>query len=430
MGLTAASNRRTTTVGLIVALVAAFAVATYLSYWGSIRITDAFSYQSAVVAAQRDVELLEVEQFDRKAGQPDLRPYEKLLASDLLRIDAIAQTEDERAPHVHFPATREDYARLNELLHDKEEQGRKRFDEAVSRNTLTRDIGNGFFVAAALIFVVLEAQMRRAAAEGRSLVERLQRAFISKRRDLPNVDLGSVLISATRGSSVGGDTHDVFTFDRKQGMFLVADVSGKGIDAAVDTALVKYSIRTLFSETADPGWVLGKFAAIYARGAESLESFIVLFLGVIDLETGRVRYASAGHEPAWVRCGQDVVLLPTTGPIIGMEPAPAYETRTLLLGKGDVVVVGTDGLTESRDSKGRQLGAEGVAAWLTDLPGGAQAMADSIVKRLRKRSTRITDDLALLVVRYVPRVGSGTVIPIDHMRDAPQPSLVAGEASN
>ncbi|MGP6156463.1 MAG: PP2C family protein-serine/threonine phosphatase [Vulcanimicrobiaceae bacterium] len=405
-------------------------MATYLSYWGSVRINDAFSYQSAVVAAQRDIELLEVEQFDRKPAAGDLRPYEKLLASDLLRIDGIAQTEDELSPRLRFPASREDYERLTESLHDKEELGRKRFEDAVTRNTQTRDVANGLFALVAVLFVVLEGRLRRAVEEGRSLVERLQRAFISKRRDLPNVDLGSVLISATRGSSVGGDTHDVFTFDRKHGMFMVADVSGKGIDAAVDTALVKYSIRTLFSEHDDPGTVLAKFAAIYSRSAESLESFIVLFLGVIDLETGRMRYASAGHEPAWIRCGQDVVLLPTTGPIIGMEPNPTYDTKTLLLRKGDVVVISTDGLTESRDSKGHQLGAEGVAVWLTELSGGSQATADSIVRRLRKRSTRIMDDLALLVVRYMPKVTSGAVIPIDGARSVPEPELVGGEAGN
>jgi serine phosphatase RsbU (regulator of sigma subunit) len=412
-------------------LLLAFVTATYLSYWGSVRISDAFSYQSSVVAAQRDVELLGVEQFDLRAPPLTLRPYEKLLASDLLRIDQIAETQDERAPELRFPASREDFARLSEVLHDKEVLGHKRFEDAVTRNSQTRNVANLLFALVVVLFVVVEGRLRRRVQEGRSLVERLQRAFISKRRDLPNVDLGSVLISATRGSSVGGDTHDVFTYDRKHGMFMVADVSGKGIDAAVDTALVKYSIRTLFSENDDPGWVLAKFASIYSRSAESLESFIVLFLGVIDLETGRVRYASAGHEPAWIRCGQDVVLLPTTGPIIGMEPAPEYVTKTLLMGKGDMVVVSTDGLTESRDSRGRQLGAEGVAAWLAELSGGAQATADSIVRRLRKRSTRITDDLALLVVRYQPKVSAGAVVPVDGARDgALEPELVGGEASS
>jgi hypothetical protein len=423
---TAPSNWLFSTLALLILFVA-FGAGIYLTYWGSNNVTDAFQYQSSVVAAQRDIEILEVEQYDRKSTPAELRIYEKLLASDLLRIDALAQSKAERAPLPRFPLKREGYANLNELLHERSVLGRKRFEDWVWRNVEMRGVMNLFFLLFALLFFLLEMQMRRAAAEGRSLVERLQRAFISKRRDLPNVEVGSVLISATRGSRIGGDMHDVFTYDRKQGMFMVADVSGKGIDAAVDTALVKYSIRTLFSENQDPGWVLGKFAAIYADGAESPESFVVLFLGVIDLETGLVRYASAGHEPAWVRRGQEVTLLSTTGPIAGMEPTSYYETKSVVLRKGDTVVVSTDGLTESRDAAGRQLGSEGVTRWLTELSGGAQSTADAIVKRLRKRSARIGDDLALLVVRYMPRVGA--VLPVVP-EEAPQPELVVREASS
>ena len=123
------------------------------------------------------------------------------------------------------------------------------------RNRRTRDLSNALFLLVALLFALLVGRLRRTIEEGRLLVERLQRAFIAQRRELPNIDLGSVLISATRGSNVGGDTHDAFTLDGEYGMFLVADVSGKGIDAAVDTALIKYTIRTLFSEERDPGTV-------------------------------------------------------------------------------------------------------------------------------------------------------------------------------
>jgi serine phosphatase RsbU (regulator of sigma subunit) len=65
-------------------------------------------------------------------------------------------------------------------------------------------------------------------------------------------------------------------------------------------------------------------------------------------------------------------------------------------------VVSTDGLTESRDAAGRMLGAERVTEWLGETEGSAQAVADAIVERLRARSSRITDDLAVLVIRYAP----------------------------
>ena len=404
------SRQTTVTLLLVLGLTVAFAYAVRLSYFGATDITNAFKYQSSVVAAQRDSELLEVEQFERRAPAPILRPYEALLASDLQRIDEKADTEAERAPHFAFPATRGNYEELTNELENREDLGQQRFDATVRGNTHSRDFSNALFACVALLFAVVVGRLRRTIEEGRMLVERLQRAFISRRREIPGVDLGSVLISATRGSNVGGDTHDAFTLDGRHAMFLVADVSGHGIEAAVDTALIKYTIRTLFSVDPDPASILTRFAQMYDASAENEETFVVLFLAILDLSDGSVRYASAGHEPAWAILGQDVTALAPTGSIVNAELEPDYQTRELHLLAGDALVIATDGLTESRDARGVQLGAGGVVVWLSELSGSAQAIADAIVRRLRKRSSRITDDLAILVVRYAPAVRPGVVL--------------------
>jgi sigma-B regulation protein RsbU (phosphoserine phosphatase) len=213
-----------------------------------------------------------------------------------------------------------------------------------------------------------------------------------------------VLISATAGSEVGGDLFDVYAIDDRYGSFLIADVSGKGIDAAVDTAFIKYSIRTLVGESRDPGAVLTKFAALFERNIERSETFVVLFLGVIDTLTGQVTYASAGHEPAWLRHGREVRRLEPTGPIVGIMSDVEYESSIAQLVPGDSILISTDGLTESRNARGVQLGAEGVAGWFREIDGDAQASAETIVQRLRRRSRRITDDLAILIVRYSPKL--------------------------
>jgi len=404
------SIRNATRFMLVVALVAAFTYASYLSYWGSRDTRAAFSYQSAVVAAQRDSELLAVELFERHATADQVEPYQKLLESDLGRIDAVAEDEAQRAPAFSFGTERADYDRLTTALVELQERAERRFESIVRKNKKTRDLSNGMFAFIALLFAGLVGRLRRALDEGRSLVERLQRAFVSKRRELPNIDLGSVLISATRGSSVGGDTHDAYTFDRRFAMFLVADVSGKGIDAAVDTALIKYTIRTLFSVDPDPGLILAKFAKIYMQSAENPETFVVLFLAVIDLRDGTVRYASAGHEPAWAAIGKTVVQLEPSGSIVGIEADAHYDTHEIHLREGDALVISTDGLTESRDARGNLLGAEGVSQWLAQLSGSAQNIADALVRRLRRRSRRITDDLAILVVRYAPSSATGATV--------------------
>ena len=134
-----------------------------------------------------------------------------------------------------------------------------------------------------------------------------------------------------------------------------------------------------------------------------------------------MQYASAGHEPAWAIIGQDVAALPATGPIVGIEDAPVYETRELHLRYGDALAVSTDGLTESRDGRGDFLGADGVTVWLSEISGSAQRMADAIVKRLQRRSSRITDDLAILIVRYTPAVRAGLLPPA--ASDEPQLAL-------
>jgi serine phosphatase RsbU (regulator of sigma subunit) len=395
-------RRTLLTTSLVFGLLAAFCYATYLSYWASVDISSAFTYQSDVVAAQRDSELLEVEQFDRRSSEALLRPYEKLLASDLDRIASKAEARSERPPSFTFPATRIDYELLTAKLANLENAGRLRFDAATRANTHTRDISNALFAVIALLFVVLSSRLRAAIDEGRSLVERLQRAFISKRRAIPNLDLGSVLLSATRGSNVGGDVYDVFTYDNRTAMFFVGDVSGKGIEAAVDTALIKYSLRTLFALERDPGVMLRRFAEIYDKSAENLEAFVVLFLGTVDLVDGTVRYASAGHEPAWALVSQEVTRLAPTGPIIGVAPHAAYQTKTVHLRSGDALVITTDGVTESRDGRGALLGADAVSVWLSEIGGEAQKIADAIVRRIRRRSSGISDDLAILVVRFAP----------------------------
>lgn len=402
LGALFVSRQAAITILLVLGLAAAFAYAVRLSYFGATDITNAFAYQTSVVAAQRDSELLEVEQFDRRASQAQLRPYETLLASDLQRIDAFADTEAERAPYFAFPATEQGYEALTADLERRQDLGKDRFEATVRGNRHSRDLSNALFAFVALLFASVVGRLRRTIEEGRSLVERLQRAFISRRPEIPGVDLGSVLLSATRGSNVGGDTHDAFALDGRSAMFLVADVSGKGIEAAVDTALIKYTIRTLFSVDSDPGSILARFSRMYDASAQDPETFVVLFLAVLDLADGTVRYASAGHEPAWAMIGQEVVVLPPTGSIVNAELPTDFKTRELHLQPGDALVIATDGLTESRDARGQQLGASGVSIWLSELSGSAQTMADAIVRRLRRRSSRIADDLAILVIRFVP----------------------------
>jgi sigma-B regulation protein RsbU (phosphoserine phosphatase) len=260
-------------------------------------------------------------------------------------------------------------------------------------------------------------QARRVRSEDRATIAGLQRVLADPVPELPGISIGSVVLSAST-AGVGGDVVDVFALDARFALLLVADVRGKGVEAAAHTAFIRYAIRTLALEgDGDPAVVVAKFNAMYHRTIRDTEAFVVLILGIIDSQTGEVRYASAGHEPAFVRrrTGSIVQLAPT-GPIVGPSAYSAYATDSVVLGAGDTMVWTTDGLTESRDRKRRLLGADGLAAWIAGAPPGAVALADWLVASLRRRSIGVDDDdVAVLTVAYDP---IPTTAPLHVLRPA------------
>jgi sigma-B regulation protein RsbU (phosphoserine phosphatase) len=219
---------------------------------------------------------------------------------------------------------------------------------------------------------------------------------------LPGVSVGSAVLSEVPGVD-GGDIVDVFELDSRFALLLVADVSGRGAQAAAQTAFIRYTIRTLALESEfDPAVVLAKFNAMYFRTVKDDEAFVVLILGILDSQTGDLRYASAGHEPAFIRRrGGRLSLLEPTGPIIGAAPFSAYGSDVVRLDSGDVMVWTTDGMTESRDRQRRLLGTDGLAAWIGAAAGDVHALTGSLLAALAKRSGNVKqDDVAVLAVAY------------------------------
>jgi sigma-B regulation protein RsbU (phosphoserine phosphatase) len=254
---------------------------------------------------------------------------------------------------------------------------------------------------------------RRQRARG-AATARLRAAGVT-RPHLPGVSLSAVVLSATPGPNPGGDIVDAFKLDSRFTMLLVADVSGKGAEAAAHTAFIKYTIRTLALDgDGDPAVVLAKFNAIFEQTVEDDEAFVVLILGVMDSHTGDLRYASAGHEPAFLRrCNGHVRLLAPTGPIIGAAPLSSYGSSVLTLDPGDILVWTTDGITESRDRKRRLLGVDGLGDWVAAAPRDVALVADWIVASLRRRSGgAVQDDVAVLAMALETAASAVTPAPV------------------
>jgi CHASE3 domain sensor protein len=256
------------------------------------------------------------------------------------------------------------------------------------------------FGALAIVADIVRSRTQAALERERVVADTLQQAFLSGWDSLPYVRIGTAYVSATRDASVGGDLFDVYRLDEHRSSVLVADVSGKGLNAAVETARVKYSVRSFAEENGDPAVVLTKFNRAFARSAADPESFVTVFLGILDDRDMSLSYASAGHGQSFLRRGDDVQRLEVTGPVIGLTPTSEFSVERVMLKPKDMLVLATDGLTEARNGAGELLGEEGAVRWIQAGSRDPDRFAADLVARVtRFAGGRIADDFALLVIK-------------------------------
>jgi serine phosphatase RsbU (regulator of sigma subunit) len=235
--------------------------------------------------------------------------------------------------------------------------------------------------------------------EGERLTtQTLQRAFRSEHVPLPNCKIGSADGAASSHLAVGGDVFDVHRLSDRLGLVVIADVSGKGVDAAVLTAFIKFTIRGIALRRRDPGFILQEFNRAFPRSVENPYLFVSMFVGILDTWTLRLDYASAGHDIAFIKRGKNVEQLAVTGPVLGVMEEP-FDVKTVYLDDGDMVVLSTDGLTEARDSHGNLLDSSGAMKWIAEESNDPTQMAAHLIQRARARSNNtMRDDVAVLTI--------------------------------
>ena len=204
-------------------------------------------------------------------------------------------------------------------------------------------------------------------------------------------------------AAVGGDYLDLFMLSPTQIGVVIADVSGKGLDAAVQTAMVKYTLRGFAEEMPDdPATVLERLNNVLCSEVSNLQGFVTLFYGVLNLESSRLTYSNAGHEPPMIYRGSgEVVTIPLMdGMALGCLPRQDYETDYIDFGPDDFMLLYTDGLTEARNASMELLGAEGLKEFMP-CPGmtAKQAVAAIYDRVLEFAEGKRRDDIAMLLLR-------------------------------
>ena len=261
------------------------------------------------------------------------------------------------------------------------------------------------FLCAVADILALAMENARLYTREHRVADMLSSAFLTDIPDtLPGLDLSANYRSGLEEARVGGDYYDAFCLPDGRVALVIGDVSGKGLSAAVQTATVKYSLRAFATEAGAPGLVLSRLNRMLSGESSGLgEHFVTLFYALFEPATGRLAYASAGHETMIVkRLGGGVDLLGATGLILGIADH-TYGQAEESLGVGDALLLFTDGLTEARSPETREmLEMDRVVEIVRSAP--AEAGPGALAARLQQSALawsggRPHDDMALLVAR-------------------------------
>lgn len=150
---------------------------------------------------------------------------------------------------------------------------------------------------------------------------------------------------------VGGDFYDFFLLDNDRLGFVIGDVSGKGVPAALFMAVSRTLLRSTAMTGTPPGQCLQRVNRLLCL-ENSAEMFVSLFYGVLNPRTGEIEYANGGHNPPYILRGNGAVeALPNTGGmVLGAIDVAQYRNTTATLAPGDAIVLYTDGVTEAMDT--------------------------------------------------------------------------------
>jgi sigma-B regulation protein RsbU (phosphoserine phosphatase) len=239
-----------------------------------------------------------------------------------------------------------------------------------------------------------------------NIAREIQQALLPKGlNDFPHLAVTGVHYPC---HEVGGDYFDVFPIGEERVAFLIADVSGKGLGAALFTTMLQGALSGI-AMGADPVNAFNHINRLLCRHAR-VGRYATLFIGMIDRH-GIFEYIKAGHpSPLLVRRGQISELYTEGSFPVGLLPQAEYAARRLQLEPDDTLVLFSDGITEAQDPDRNLFEVEG----LIDAIAGCHAMPlnnlqKSVLQAVQRftRGASQSDDITLLLVRYRRPDGDG-----------------------
>ncbi len=245
-----------------------------------------------------------------------------------------------------------------------------------------------------------ELREKERLAEELRIARDIQQSFLPPRDpELPGFDLSGANLSS---KEVSGDSFDYIWITPQQLGICIADVSGKGVPAALILATFRASLRAEIRNRYAIASILDKVNSLLCESVEA-GKFVTAVYGVLDLKQRRWTYANAGHNPPLLlRPGRPPEELSIGGLILGSFPDARYEEAVIDLVPGDVLVFYTDGITDAEEPGGDWYGEERLLSCLqrvADRPAReiCRALLDDV--HAFAGSDQLTDDQTVVVLR-------------------------------
>jgi sigma-B regulation protein RsbU (phosphoserine phosphatase) len=251
----------------------------------------------------------------------------------------------------------------------------------------------------------LESEMARKNAELQIAAE-IQRNFLPE--TIPPAEGFTIAAKSIPAKEVGGDFFDVVPLEimpmsKNQTGIMIADVSGKGVPAALFMALSRIVVRVTATWFRKPSEVLSFANPIIATNSRT-GMFVTLFYGIINNAEKTLTYVNAGHNPPLVyRCQTDTLEeLDATGIAVGALEDAVYTQRSITLATGDLVILYTDGITEAVNDREEMYDLPRLMALIKEKRlSSPQEIVDAIISSVFafSRNQPQFDDITLMVVR-------------------------------
>ena len=231
-----------------------------------------------------------------------------------------------------------------------------------------------------------------------------------------DVDIRGSLVPARE---VGGDLYDYFIRDEKL-FFCIGDVSGKGAPSAMLMAVTHGLFRSASAHDSNPARIMDAINEVACQGNDT-NMFVTMFVGVLDLPTGRLRYCDAGHDAPFIIRGERLEVRGEKSATalevnphlpIGLFDDTKYTVQEISIQPDSLIFLYTDGLTEAKNAEHKLFGLERIQAVLnTCADNDSEEVLEKITQSVNGfvKLAEQSDDLTMLAIRYTPKQFESTL---------------------